>query len=193
MRARRDRGFTVTELMVTVGIVAILATVAIWEIQRSVPNYRVSAAASRFLLDLRTTSALAARTNRPVIFRVDVDQPGCALRYVIEQDDTVFQEVCLTSEYRGIETVNDLEEIRCKDEEDLGLAPLPKCSLCDGGAMVFLPTGEVQSSEPVGDTIVFRSADSEKSLVRAVGLRTGGIGRSRSYQWNEGAKEWICP
>lgn len=187
---RRDRGFTVTELLVTVGIIGILSTVTIWEINRTLPEYRVGAAASRFLLDLRSTAAIAARTNRPAIFRVVVDEKDCALRYRIEQDDAVFLDVCLSEEYRRVETASGLAQIRCKEEEQLGLANLPSCSLCDGGTIVFFPTGEVQGSEPVGDTLVLRSEEREGGLVRAVGLRAGGIGRARIYQWDGGA--WQC-
>jgi len=190
MRVPCERGFTVTELLVTVGIVGILATVAIWEIERTLPEYRVGAAASRFLLDLRTTAAIAARTNRPATFRVITEGENCALRYLIEQDGTVYQNVCLTDELRGMTTVKDLDAIRCPEENGLGLAELPACSLCDGGSIVFLPTGQVLSTDPVGDTIVFRSADDEDGLVRAVGIRAGGIGRARVYQWT--GTEWLC-
>lgn len=190
MRVPCERGFTVTELLVTVGIVGILATVAIWEIERTLPEYRVGAAASRFLLDLRTTAAIAARTNRPATFRVITEGENCALRYLVEQDGTVYQNVCLTDELRGMTTVEDLDAIRCPEENGLGLAELPACSLCDGGSIVFLPTGQVLSTDPVGDTIVFRSADDEDGLVRAVGIRAGGIGRARVYQWT--GTEWLC-
>jgi len=188
MGARRDRGFTVTELLVAVGMVGILGSVAIWEIHRTLPEYRVSSAASRLLLDLRTTAAIAARTNRPVVFRVQTNGDDCEFRYVIEQDGQAYHDVCLTEELRGIATVDNLSGVRCQEEEDLGLAELPACSLCDGGTIVFLPTGDVISTEPVGDTIVFRSADNR--LVRAVGIRAGGIGRARIYQWT-GAR-WVC-
>ncbi len=187
---RRDRGFTVTELLVAVGMVGILATVAIWEINRTMPDYRVGAGASRFLLDLRSTAAIAARTNRPAIFRVIPNQVDCDFRYRIEQDETVYLDVCLSDEYRRVVPVDELAEIRCQEEELLGLDPLPSCSLCEGGAIVFFPTGEVQGSEPVGDTLVLRSEEREGGLVRAVGLRAGGIGRARIYQWDGGA--WQC-
>lgn len=189
---RRDRGFTVTELLVTVGIVGILSTVAIWEVNRTLPEYRVGAAASRFLLDLRSTAAIAARTNRPVVFRVDVDADDCAFRYRIEQDGNVFHDVCLSSEYKRVEAVDELSEIRCQEEELLGLDPLPACSLCAGGSLIFFPTGEVQGSDPVGDSLVLRSEEDEDGLVRAVGLRVGGIGRARTYQWDESPGEWLC-
>lgn len=192
MRARRDGGFTVTELLVTVGIIGILSTVAIWEINRTLPDYRVGAAASRMLLDMRSTAALAARTNRPVIFRVEVDGAECGFRYFIEQDDTIYHDVCLSREYRRIERVDDMAEIRCDEEQALGLAPLPSCSLCGGGSMVFLPTGEVLSTAAVGDTIVFRTQDEDDGLVRAVGLRSGGIGRARIYQWSSAGPGWLC-
>lgn len=188
MGARRERGFTVTELVVAVGMAGILASVAIWEIGRLLPEYRVASAASRFLLDLRTTAAIAARTNRPVVFRVETGGDDCEIRYVIQQDTEVYQDVCLTEELRGITTAESLDPIRCQEEEDLGLAELPACTLCGGGSIVFLPTGQIIASDPVGETIVFRSADNR--LTRAVGLRAGGIGRARLYQW-DGAR-WSC-
>lgn len=183
----RQRGFTILELVVTLAVVGVLLATTVWEIGRTLPTYRVAATTSRFLHDLRSAAAIAARINLPVVFQFEVDAGDCALGYSIRREGSVFQSVCLSKEYRGVGTVETLAAVRCQKEEDLALDPLPSCSLCEGGSIVFLPTGEVQTAGAVGDSIVF--ADPEGRLTRAIGLR-GPLGRASIYQW-DGA-EWEC-
>lgn len=188
----RERGFTILELMVTLAVVGILLATTIWEVGRAMPTYRVGAATSRLLLDLRSTGALAARVNEPVTFRVDVNTGGCALGYSIVQGGDVYHSVCLSNEYPGIATASNLAAIRCDDEQALLLDELPACSLCGGGSIVFMPTGEVLTTDPVGDTLVLTTAEDLGRLTRAVGLRgAGGVGKARLYQLDPDG-DWEC-
>jgi len=195
MGSRQSRGFTLIELMSAMSIVAILSGMAIWQVQRTVPAYRAADAAAHFIGDMRNASSIAARINEPVRLTVSTDGTGaCKTSWKLEatRDGRIFDSVCLDTEYPGVTLVQDHEEIACKEELDRGIPPLPTCSLCNGGSVLFLPSGEARAAtgEPPGDSLVFAPANDPRHNIRAVGVRTGS-GRVRTYREQGGA--WICP
>jgi len=195
MRRPSSRGFTLIELMSAMSITAILAGMATWQVQRTLPAYRAADAAAHFIGDIRNASSIAARINEPVRLTVSTDgEGGCKTSWVLSatRDDRVFDRVCLESEYPGVTLVPDHGEIACQEETERGIPPLPTCSLCEGGSVLFLPSGEARAAtgEPPGDSLVFAPANDPKRNLRAVGVRTGS-GRARTYRENGGT--WICP
>jgi hypothetical protein len=119
---------------------------------------------------------------------------GCGFRYEIRGGAaSTWERVCLGVEYPGVAIDAKMAEVRCKREEDAGLAALPACSLCAGGTITFYPTGETIASAAglAGDTLVLVPRDGPRTHARAVGVRTGS-GETRTYRPAKGGG-WECP
>lgn len=189
-RAKGERGFTVVELLVVFVVVGVLAGISTWKIQTTLPAYRASGAAAQFLGAARSASAIAARTNRPVRLVVAADG-ACANAFSLQGlDGERYETTCIDSEFRGVILQSGGPSVGCAEEASLGMDPLPSCSLCGGGAITFLPNGEVQMPSAAGESLVFAPRDGHASAARAVGIRAG-VGRAKVYRL-EGA-EWHCP
>lgn len=186
-----SRGFTLIEMMTVVVIAGILASTTGWAIAKTLPGYRVGGAASRFLLDLRSASSIAAQHNRPVNFNVKVGEGGCALAYTVESGGRIYNDVCIDKVYPKVKIVSPTANVNCAGEAKLSMPDLPGCTLCSGGTITFLPTGEVYGTSADGDTLVFAnaSADDMSHHTRAVGIRYG-LGKARIYRWRGSA--WSC-
>ncbi|AKU91713.1 pilus assembly FimT family protein [Vulgatibacter incomptus] len=184
--ASRDHGFTLIELALVITIVGILLGVSTWAIQSTLPGYRAAGAAARFRGAVRSASAIAARTNRPVRLTVVTGGSGaCASSYSIADVGAagrVFDTACFET---GILLGPNAIALGCQGE-----AALPACSLCAGGAITFLPSGEVQTSALTGDSLVFVPREGPTRNIRAVGVRSG-LGMTRTYR-REG-NGWVCP
>ncbi len=66
-RCHRQAGFTMLELMIAIGIIAILSAIAVLNIISWLPNYRLKAAARDMISNLQKTKMEAVKRNVTVV------------------------------------------------------------------------------------------------------------------------------
>ena len=77
MKYQSNRGFTVLELMITVTVLAILATVAIPNMRSTIQNNRMTAQANGFLTAFQLARSEALKRNAPVSVCPSSDGSEC--------------------------------------------------------------------------------------------------------------------
>lgn len=83
-----ERGFTVTELLVVIGIIAVLAAIAIPAFSTLVPNYHLKAAARTIYSDMQMARLQAIKQNTFVSLRfTTVVYPAAGGGYSVFTDD----------------------------------------------------------------------------------------------------------
>lgn len=168
---RSSRGFTLLEIMIATAIVAILAALGAWSVDRLVTQSRVDTAARNLLLDIRYAQSLATRTNSVVqlTYRRDPVE-GCAgASYAITGTEigainVRYKTICIPDSYPQVyvgadSAPADFGNLACvNDSTAIAAPPLAAdgCSFCGGtntGTLRFLPSGEVipqPAASPVG-------------------------------------------
>jgi prepilin-type N-terminal cleavage/methylation domain-containing protein len=197
-RTNAARGFTLIELMVTLGVVAILCGFTAWQATSLLPAWRTDGLARRFALDLRKAQAIAARQNQPVQVQLHTGaHPGCeGAGYRVVADGAVVDSVCLPRDYPGtsLSGAGAPPIIVCAGDAPIHASG---CSFCEGGAgtLIALPSGEVLS--PGDDAVASlafapagEAAKGSFSGGRAVSIQAG-TARVRGHKVRGAA--WECP
>ncbi len=83
---RKERGFTVTELMVVLGVFAILAGIAIPAFSDWLPKYRLKSAARELYSDFQLAKITAIRSGVRCAIRFNHSVEGSTYDYVLFQD-----------------------------------------------------------------------------------------------------------
>lgn len=82
----KERGFTLTELMVTLGVFAILAGIAIPAFSGWLPKYRLKSAARELYSDFQLAKITAIRSGVRCAIRFNHSVEGSTYDYVLFQD-----------------------------------------------------------------------------------------------------------
>jgi prepilin-type N-terminal cleavage/methylation domain-containing protein len=70
---RRDAGFTLTELMIAISIIGLIAVLAMPNYNRFMQDWRLNGEAQQFASTLRTARSKAVMKNIDVVFTFDMD------------------------------------------------------------------------------------------------------------------------
>lgn len=208
MRSQHIRGFTLIELVIGLVIAGVLASVAIWRIDATLPGWRARQAARWVLTKTRDAAAIAARANVPMELRVDTAAAAACNPQITLQSapgtgtPLVYDRLCL-NEYRGVElgTGTTPSGIRCALEQAASVPALPNCSMCSGSPdaatltniVRVLPSGEVATAPgSTGATIAFTAtARPTPDNTVAVGIRNVS-GRAQVYRPKPDSSGWEC-
>jgi type IV fimbrial biogenesis protein FimT len=86
----RQAGLTLVELMIAIGIIAILATIAVPNIINWLPNYRAKAAARDIISNFQKAKMEAVKRNRDVVITFTTTQAGSYRIFVDDDGDGNF-------------------------------------------------------------------------------------------------------
>jgi type IV fimbrial biogenesis protein FimT len=148
--ARSSRGFTLVELMVTIAILAILATIGLPSFQRLISDYRVSAQANGVQGLLQFARSEAVKRRQPVVVC-----RGPA-------DLVVRLENCATGELLRVLPIDP--RVTLGGMLAPGLEP-------PGGSISYLPAGYAS----IGSTVIFLPVSSGISNGRQIRLAPSGF------------------
>jgi len=185
VRTRQESGFSLMELVLTIGVIGILSAIVVAQIGQAVPGMKADGAMRVVMSQLTTARELAISQRRYVqvkflapsqiqTLRVDVNTAGAVTGTTIPPP----------TPFEGGITYNKLSGI--SDTPDaFGLA-----SAVDFGTATtiqFATDGELvdQAGSPLNGTVVLAS-QSNKISSRAVTV-LGATGHIRAYRWNGNA------
>jgi len=110
---KREKGFTIIELVVIIVIMGILATIAIPGFSRWLPNYRLRAATRDLFSNFQLTKLTAIKRHRTCVISFDQDIGRTTYDYVVYVDtgnnlklddpgDEVLTKVLFSDRYEGV-------------------------------------------------------------------------------------------
>ena len=144
---RRQRGFTLTELLVAVSVVGIGAMLAAPGASTMITNRKVQGAAQSILDGLNTARLEAVRRNTPVRFAMNADGRGWTITQVGSGDT--------------------LQAFSSSDWSGLALTTTPASNV------TFLPTGLLQTGTQLSQVTV--AAPVNEARTRRVNVFGGGL------------------
>ena len=173
--ARRERGFTLMEVMVVAGIIAIAAAVATPGYMSRLPEIRANGAARALLTDLQLARMQAVSEN--IEYTVTFSTAGNSYNvHRVPDNPELVKTVSLSDHFPGIE----FGHVSGTDPDG---SPISGSVTFEGNppSVTFSPTGLAGS----GYIFIKPSADTSRTdRQRAVGVRPSG--RARLYAFKDG-------
>ncbi len=208
------RGFSLLELMVAVTILGVLAATAVVNLQAGLPAQRSAAAARQLMMDLRSASAIAARTNQIVAVELNIAEPTCppddagrrhGWRVYSRQAlnpgvvDRLYVRECLASSFGGVRfglaASAPATDLRCAEEAPIASTPNDSCTACAANTTInFFPSGEVDLADGASVALLPSrdlGAATELRALFAVGVAPV-TGRARIYRPAVDGLTWEC-
>lgn len=142
---RPQAGFSLSELLIVISIIAVLAAVAIPSIIHAIPNYRLKAAARNAVADFIRTKQEAVKRNKNMAVVFQQPYGDTILDYLIFEDsdgdleydpgESVFRSVFF-SNYRGVQMDTDTTTFARNDDNLKCFAFNPRAlPISNSGAM----------------------------------------------------------
>ena len=173
---RKLTGFTLVELLVTITVVAVLATLGLPAFNGFIQNNRTISTSNSFLKALTVARSEAAKRNRPVTICTSADGQNCLVGAAATQWENGWL-VFADTDNDGIVDVN--EDVVLANP---GLAA--NFTLRDatpgsvfGSNFTFGPTGETGITIPPGD--VFRLCRPDGDITTSRNIVLNNVGRAR--------------
>ncbi|MFA5590005.1 MAG: GspH/FimT family pseudopilin [Lysobacteraceae bacterium] len=142
--ARRTRGFTLIELIVTVAIVAILAAIALPSFARVIASNRVAAGVNEFIAAVNLARTEAIRRNRPAGVCASSDGATCStdwedgfLVYYMSDAATPVHVAVRTGEFSTKDTITGEDSL-----SDIRFTRRGMADTTETGAVLYKPADE---------------------------------------------------
>jgi prepilin-type N-terminal cleavage/methylation domain-containing protein len=153
-REWRQTGWTLLELLVVLGIMGILTSLALPSLQGMLAHYRLEGAVQGLVSDLRLARQTAIAERVPILMKLDPDLD----RYTLEREGSPDQPIIPVRDYR---------------DPNQGYYGIDLVHSTKGDRLVFSPRGTTNS----WTTILLRSAMGEEQQITLIA--TGRVKRSK--------------
>jgi prepilin-type N-terminal cleavage/methylation domain-containing protein len=155
---RKDNGFTIIEMMTIIAVVGILATVAGYNVTRSMPDYRLRQATRRLasMMQLARLRAINSNTECHLEFGIGTSSPGDRFYtfYLDRNSNGQFDVGEDTATRMDMDSIDDpqFDDVRSKLPSELALGlRLPVGVSFGGGSATKRPTsGDAPPSSGIG-------------------------------------------
>ncbi len=138
LQRRRPLGLTLPEMLVTLALLAVLASLALPSFGAMMARHRLKAAADNLALDLAELRFEAARRGVPLHLQITAGADWCYALATAPGCDCRVAQVCQLKTVRAL----DHPGIRLLQAQDLQFEPTPMLAATPSAALLQAPDGE---------------------------------------------------
>lgn len=199
MRKKDARGFSVLELIVVMGIIAVLSTFAVLQTRNMMSNARVDSAFQTTIEQLRLARQLAIDNRQIVVVTFTVPQTitvqqwprgaagGCSYGVPVNVSTATLPWDIKFQPEPGIPTGANVPDGLGTGSKAFDLSPVPTTNV---NSLFFQPDGSVQNFNcQTFSGVIYMSRTGQLNTARAVSI-FGFTGRVKGYKYSTATGKW---